>query len=102
MMSLSSATEIARDLLQKGELADLAAAQVEIVRMMGVRIINAKIPGDARKALNAAVKAGRLGRLAKKGLMPEAYFHPNAKWHAMELRAKVASESVEALRKVFA
>lgn len=75
---------------------------VEVVRMMGVRIISGSIPREVRAELSRAVKAGRIGRLPKKGLMPEAYFHPNAKWEAMEQRERIARESVEAIAKVMA
>lgn len=99
-MSLSVATEYARGMLESGELPDVAAANVAIVRMMGVRIIHGPLPREVRSALSAAVKAGQLGRLPKKGLEPEAFFHPNAKWEAMEQRAKIARNDIEAIRKV--
>jgi len=100
MMSLSAATEIAKDLLDQGKIADVAAANVLIVQMMGVRLIDSQMPAAARKALNAAVKAGELGHLPKKGLLPEAYFHKNAKPHAKDLRERVARESIAAIQKV--
>lgn len=100
MMNLTDATNEARNMLEDGKLSNLAAAQVAIVRMMGVRIISSAIPRDARAALNAGVKSGELGRLPKKGLFPEAYFHPNAIWTAKEIRQRVANESVAAIAKV--
>lgn len=99
-MQLIDATHKASAMLETGELKDLAAAQVAIVRMMGVRIIDSPAPRECRTALNAGVKAGELGRLPKQGLLPEAYFHPNAKSHALELRARIANESVAAIAKV--
>jgi hypothetical protein len=99
MMCLQAATEKAQDMLYKGELADTAAANVEIVRMMGVRIVS-KIPSDTRKALNAAVKEGRLGRLKKDGLKPEAYFHPNSKHIALDMRNRQARDSAQSISKV--
>ena len=53
-------------------------ANVEIVRIMGVRLIEARITRAVRTELNRAVKSGRLGHLPKDGLMPEAYFHPKS------------------------
>ena len=96
---LQAATEKAQDMLYKGELSDTAAANVEIVRMMGVRIVS-KIPSDVRKALNAAVKEGRLGHLKKDGLKPEAYFHPNSKHIALDMRTRQAYESAQSILKL--
>lgn len=87
-------------MLADGKLPNLAAAQVAIVRMMGVRLISSTVPRDARAALNAGVKAGELGRLPKKGLLPEAFFHPNARSVAIELRERDANESAKAIAKV--
>lgn len=100
MMDLTTATDTARGMLEKGELKNIAEAQVAIVRMMGVRIIVGTTPRDARSALNAGVKAGQIGRLPKDGLKPEAYFHPNAKSHAIGLRNKIATDAIEAIKKV--
>jgi hypothetical protein len=100
MTTLTTATEIAQGMLEKGELANAADANVHIVRLMGVRIIRTSLPKDVRAALNVAVKEGKLGRLPKKGLEPEAYFHPNSKWAAMEQRSRIALEKVGALQKV--
>jgi hypothetical protein len=98
MQCLQAATEKAQDMLYKGELADAAAANVEIVRMMGVRIFR-KVPSDLRKALNAAVKEGRLGHLKKNGLLPEAYFHPNSKNNAIGMRQREAREAAQSIMK---
>ena len=87
-------------MLESGKLANLAEAHIAIVRMMGVRIITGTVPRDARAALNAGVKSGQLGRLPKKGLLPEAYFHPTAKATAVEQRQKIATASIDALKKV--
>jgi len=100
MMSLSSATEYARGMIDDGRLPNADAANVEIIRMMGVRIIEGSIPQQVRKALSAGVKANRIGRIPKKGLLPEAFFHPNAKDEALEQRERVARSSIEAIRKV--
>lgn len=73
---------------------------VEIVRMMGVRLIEAGLTREVRKALMSAVKRGYLGRLPKEGRLPEAFFHPNARSHAMDLRRRVERSAIEAVRKV--
>lgn len=99
VMSLTTATEYAKDMLEKGELKNAAEANVLIVRMMGVRVIEGSIPLDIRRALQAAVKEGKLGRLPKKGDLPEAFFHPNGKTNAIAQRERVAQENLEAKRK---
>ena len=99
MTGFQAASDYARDMVEKGETT---TPNVEIVRMMGVRILRCKIPQQVRKELTAGVKAGRIGHLKKEGLRPEAYFHPNSRWKALELQDKAARESVEALRAVYA
>ena len=98
MMGLHAATEKASDMLEQGQLADLNAANIEIVRMMGVRLITSRVPRDCRKALNVGVKMGKLGHLKKDSLKPEAYFHHNSKANAIAARNKKAMQSIEAIR----
>jgi CRISPR/Cas system-associated endonuclease/helicase Cas3 len=95
MMCLQAATDYAQDKLSTG-----AEANVLIVRMMGVRLITATMPSDTRKALMAAVKEGRLGRLKKDGLRPEAFYHPNAKGEAISQRDRAFRRAVDAIAKV--
>jgi len=40
--------------------------------------------------------------LKKDGRKPEAFFHPNSKWKAMEARDKHERETLEAVAKVMA
>lgn len=103
-MSLITATQIARDLLADGKLKDAGEANVEIVKMMGARLVQSPIPVDVRRALMAAVKRGEIGRLPKKGMEPEAFYNgnDNAKWKAMELRGTAAREQLESQRKAAA
>ena len=82
----------------KGLSAD--DANIELIRNNGVRLINGKIPMQTRRALNSAVKDNRLGHLKRDGLMPEAYFHPNSRAIAREMRRKEAIEGIEAIAKV--
>lgn len=77
-------------------------ANVEIVRMMGVRLINAKMDRRTRAALMAGVRDGRLGHLPKTGVKPEAFFHPNGEVNAKEERNKVANAAIRALAAVCA
>lgn len=100
MMCLQAATDTALNMVQIGELPDMNAANVQIVRLMGVRIIRGKVPRDIRKALNAAVKEGKLGHLKKEGLKPEVYFHPNSRQNAIAERNKAVREATQALLKV--
>lgn len=77
-------------------------ANVEMVRMQRVRLVTSKIPAGIRKALNAAVKAGLLGHMAKDGHKPEAYFHPTFEFMAREARRKHENSVRDALSGVFA
>lgn len=95
MMSLSTALETARNTCK-----DAASANVLAVKLMGVRIVEGKIPSDVRKALNTAVKNGELGHLKKYGLKPEVYFHPNSLYNARKAQSKKASEGLAAIFKV--
>ena len=71
-------------------------ANVEIVRMMGVRLINTKMDRRTRSALMGGVKDGRLGHLPKSGVKPEAFFHPNSEANAKEERNKAANAAIRA------
>lgn len=98
-MDLITATRYAQGMREKGETT---TPNVEVVRMMGVRLLTSSIPREVRAELQAAVKAGRLGRLKKDGLLPEAFFHPNAKGTAIARREAEARQAIESLRKVYA
>jgi len=86
--------------MEKGMTA--AEANVEVVRMIGVQLVTGKMSRDTRAGLMAGVKAGKIGRLKKDGRKPEAFFHPNSKWKAMEARDKHERETLEAVAKVMA
>lgn len=101
MMSLRVAIEHALDAVQKGEI-DRSEANVFVVQLMGVRIVNGPMPRQVRSELMSGVKAGKIGRLPKDGLKPEVFFHKNARGDALEVRSKIAGESIEAIRRVFA
>jgi len=100
MMNHRAALETAKGMLERGELADVAAANVEVVRMMGILVVS-KLPRDVRLAYIASVKEGRLGRLAKKGLAPEIFFHPNARGTAIAMQERLFHEAIAVLKKVY-
>lgn len=96
MESYSRAVEIAKDMVQQDKWT-LDEAHVEIVRMVGVKLVQCRLPRDVRNAYNAAVKRGYLGHVKKERFKPEAYFHPNSRWRAEEERERVYVRSVKAL-----
>lgn len=99
-MNTIESSIIAGDLLQRGELKSVAEANVYMIRLEGVRVVSGRLSKDVRKALNFAVKTGRLGRLAKEGVKPECYFHPNSNWNAMELREREANAAIRAIMSI--
>lgn len=101
MTSYNNALTYATDQLQRG-LINADQANVLIVQIMGVMVINGKIPAPVRKALNAAVKAGELGHIKKEGLRPEFYHHKNARARALDERERQYRKSLESLKGVFA
>jgi hypothetical protein len=101
MNSYENAITWVQDQIAQGKL-DVSQANVEVVRIMGVRLIHARIPAQVRKDLNAAVALGRLGHLKKDGLCPEAYFHPNSRPRAIDERNACARSSIESIAKVLA
>lgn len=62
-------------------------ANVQLVLQERFRVVH-KLPASVRKALNAAVKDGRLGHMKKDGVKPEVYYHPTFKYLAIEERNK--------------
>jgi len=97
-MDSQMARQYARGLMDSGMSA--ADANVALVRMEGVRLVNARVPREVRAALMAGVKDGRLGHLPKDGRKPEAFFHPNSIWKAKEARQKEENTTIRALAAV--
>lgn len=85
-----------KERLRLGEIT-AAEANVRMIQAERVRLIRGPMPRDVRSALNAAVKAGRLGHLKKDGFRPEAYFDPDFEYLAKGERAEAAAESRRAL-----
>lgn len=98
-MSRQNDIERLKDLVQRGEIT-AAQANVQMVRDQRFRLVISGLPADVRKALNAAVKAGELGRMKKEGHKPECYYHPTFKYLAVEARNKREREIVGASRSV--
>jgi len=99
-MDQQQALQYAKGLIDSG--MSVADANVELVRMVGVRIVSGGMDRATRSALMAGVKSGRIGRLAKDGMKPEALFHPNSLWNAKEERARIANAAIRALQAVCA
>jgi hypothetical protein len=90
--------EILEDQLQRGIIT---VDEANIKNVLNERIlVVTKLPASVRKALNLAVKDGRLGHLKKDEMNPEVYFHPNFKYMAIEERDKVVSAKIRALKAV--
>lgn len=75
---------------------------VEQILVQASRVIRGRIPASVRAELSAAVKAGVLGRLPKKGLRPEIFFHPDHRHGAVERQNREAAYSVQCIAKVVA
>jgi hypothetical protein len=75
---------------------------VEQILCQGSRVVRGRIPQQVRKELAAALKAGVLGRLAKDGLKPEVFYHPDHKNGAIERQKREAEYSIGLLKNVFA
>jgi hypothetical protein len=73
------------------------APNAENIRVHAMRVIVGKVPLGVRRELNAAVKAGLLGRLPKDGLKPEIYFHPD---HLHGARDRQKSEAEYAISNI--
>jgi hypothetical protein len=77
-------------------------ANVEKVRMQRVLMINGSLPRSVRSALNMAVKEKYLAHMARDGIFPEVYYHPEFEYMAVSERKKYAKSVGEALRGVLA
>ena len=75
---------------------------VLVIRIMGVRLVQGKMPREVRSELSRAVKEGTLGYLPKNKLEPAAYFHPNSRGKAIEQRRQVAYEAMRSIAGIVA
>lgn len=93
--------EFIKDQMQQGRMtAD--QANVELVRMRRVLLVIGRTPASVRKALNEAVKQGKLAHMKKDGHKPEAYFHPTFKHLAIAERNEHERSVMRALVSVCA
>lgn len=74
-------------------------ANVEMVRAARVKIVVNSMPKNVKKALNNAVKCGKLGHYKKDGKKPEVYFHPSFDYLARSERNRIEKEIIKALLK---
>lgn len=100
MECYQNALDIAMDKIDRG-LWTVDQANVEIVCMMGVRVITNSLDRSVRSALNKAVKSGKLGHIKKDGLKPEVYFHANGRSNAIEERDRIFKSKLKRLLKIY-
>lgn len=86
------------DLVKRGEMT-VDEANVEMVRAARVKIVVNSMPKNVKKALNNAVKCGKLGHYKKDGKKPEVYFHPSFDYLARSERNRIEKEIIKALLK---
>lgn len=91
--------EYIQDQLKIGNIS-ADEANVMMVLFERVRVIEGRTPATVRKALNAAVKEGRLGHMKKDGLKPEVYYHPRFKNIALGARKEHESQALASILKV--
>jgi hypothetical protein len=74
-----------KDMMQRG-LMTPDEANVYKVECMRILLVTASIPSNVRRALNAAVKSGRLEHMKKDGNKPEAFYKKGFEYMAKEGR----------------
>lgn len=99
-MSEQNIREQIQDQKERG-LMSAAEANVALVRGHRYRLVKNRVPRDVRAALNAAVKAGKLGHLKKDGHKPEAYYHPTFDYLARAARNREAEKVALATKKFY-
>jgi hypothetical protein len=67
------------------------------IRSQATKVIKGRMPAQVRKELMDAVKSGALGRLPKKGLLPEIFFHPDHLHGAKERQKREAEYSINCI-----
>jgi hypothetical protein len=72
------------------------------IRAQATLVVKGRIPACIRRELSAAVKTGHLGRLPKKGLAPEIFFHPDHLHAARERQRSELEYAVQCIRGVVA
>lgn len=93
--------EYLKDQMSLGKMTS-DQANVEMVLLARVRVINSAVPAQVRKSLNTAVKNGQLSHMKKDGRKPEVYYHPSFEHLANQERSQVEKEMLEALAGIVA
>lgn len=75
---------------------------VSRILVQATLVVRGRIPAQVRKELAAAVKAKVLGRLAKDGLKPEVFYHPDHLHGARERQMREAAYSISCIASVVA
>ena len=99
MISRQEALIIAQEEMRKGTMT-VAEANIYMVQLEGVHVVVGKLTKDVRKALNDAVKEGRLGHIKAEGLKPEVYHHKNGRSNALSKRDEIARIKLSAISKI--
>jgi hypothetical protein len=101
MMDQATALKTVIGMQEDGDL-DGIGPNAMVVQLMGAKLIRSRMPSEVRKEMMDAVKQGKLGHIKKEGLRPEAFHHPNARAHALDLRAEAFRQAVDAIKKTLA
>ena len=72
------------------------------IRKGATKVIKGRMPAQVRKELMDAVKSGHLGRLPKKGLLPETFFHPDHLHGAKDRQKREAEYAIKCIAGVMA
>ena len=72
------------------------------IRSGATKVIKGRMPAQVRKELMSAVKSGHLGRLPKKGLLPEIFFHPDHLHGAKDRQKREAEYAIKCIAGVMA
>lgn len=72
------------------------------IRAQASMVVRGRMPAAVRKELMAAVKMGALGRLPKKGLLPEVFYHPDHLHGAKDRQRMEAEYAIKCIAGVIA
>lgn len=67
------------------------------IRAGASKVIRGRMPAAVRRELMDAVKMGALGRLPKKGLLPEVFYHPDHLHGAKDRQRKEAEYAAKCI-----
>ena len=95
-------TDLSKNAATTTMYTDAFGPNVQNILVHGSRVVRSRIPAQVRRELNAAVKAGALGRFKKDGLKPEVFYNPNNKVSANEIREREATYAIRCIAGVIA